>query len=517
MDFRDLIRVIKVNLPLIVSSVIIVFLGASILTFAAAPVYSSNVRLFVSIPGSSLDISSLAVGSSFAESRVKSYAKIVDGPLTLTPVIKKLNLNYSVAQLASMVNADAPVGTVLIDITVENSDANLASNIANAIGAQFAITAGTLEFASDGVASPVKVTMVKFATPSSNPSSPNKAANLAAGAIFGFGLGIGLSLLRRLLDSTVKNEVDLNDLPLLTAVPFDKNAVKSPLITQVDKYSIRVEAFRLLRTNLQFLSPERPPKVISIASALPGEGKTTTAINISISLVLAGFKVLLLECDLRRPRVSTYLGIAKSDKGITELITSRSSINFNQYVRSYSPNPKTKLKLDFIPSGQIPPNPSELLNSYRFESLIKNCSKNYDYVIIDSPPILPVSDASLIATHVDGVLLVIHAGQTKKTQYRGAIDALQNVNSKALGVMLNMIPADSRRAQDYGYKYGYAGEYSNSSKYGYDYGYNYGQAYGYGGKKEMLAYAPQDQIPPKIEISEQFSKIIRKIRNLKEK
>ena len=504
MDFRDIIRVAKVNLPLVITSVITTFLFASIITFASTPIYKSDARIFVSIPGSSLDIASLATGSSFAESRVKSYAKIIDGPLTLGPVIKKLKLDYSIQELASMVSADAPIDTVLIDISVTNPDANLAANIANEVGAQFAITASSLEFSSDGAASPVKVSMVKYAVPSPSPSSPNKVANLLAGVIFGFGIGLGLALIRTLFDSTVKNEDDLRGFPLLTAVPFDKDAVESPLITQVDKYSIRVESFRLLRTNLQFLSPERPPKVISIASALPGEGKTTTATNISISLVLAGFKVLLIECDLRRPKVAKYLGAINSGGGVSELITSRSSIPYKNFVQHFFPSPSSKLKLDFIPSGVIPPNPSELLNSSRYQSLIKSVSKDYDYVIIDSPPILPVADASLIATHADGVVIVVHAGQTKNTQFRGAIEAINNVNSRVLGVCLNMIPPDSRRAQDYGYKYGYSGEYRAS--YGYSYNYNYGK------DKELLAYAPEDASAPKVEPSELLSKYIRRFK-----
>jgi len=506
MDFRDLLRIIKLNLPVVISSVIIAFLFSSVATFAATPIYNSTSRLFVSIPGSALDIASLATGSSFAESRVKSYARIIDGPLTLEPVIAKLNLDYSVQELAQMVQADAPIDTVLIDIIVENPDANLAANIANAIGVQFAITASSLEFSSDGAVSPVKVSMVKYALPSSTPSSPNKVANLLAGAVFGFGLGVGLALLRRLFDSTVKNEDDLHEVPLLTAVPFDKEAEVSPLITQVNKYSIRVESFRLLRTNLQFISPENPPKVISVASAVPGEGKTTTATNISISLVLAGFKVLLLECDLRRPKVSKYLGVMTSAAGVSELIASRSSFNYKQYLHHFFPDPASKMKLDFIPSGLIPPNPSELLNSNRYRTLITAVSKDYDYVIVDSPPILPVADASLIATHVDGVLIVVHAGVTKNTQYRGAIEAIANVNSKVLGVALNMIPPDSRRAQDYGYKYGYSGEYK--SAYGYSYNYSYGK------NNEVLAYAPNDEVPQKIEtvrIIAQISGTIKRI------
>ena len=494
MDFQDFFRVIKVNLKLVISTIIISFLLASIFTFTATPIYSSNARLFVSIPGAALDVSSLATGSSFAESRVKSYAKIIDGPLTLGPVIKELKLPYSIDQLASMVQADAPLDTVLIDIIVDNPDANLAANIANAIAKQFELTASTLEFSSDGAVSPVKVSMVKFAIPNTSPSSPNKFANLLAGVIFGLGAGIGLALLRRLLDSTVKNETDLQDTPLLSAVLWDAEAEVSPLLTQADKYSVRVESFRQLRTNLQFISPEYPPKLIAVASALPGEGKTTTATNLAISLSVAGFKVLLLECDLRRPKVGKYLGFTTRSKGLTELLTSRTNAGYKTFVQEFYPSNSSKLKLDYISSGAIPPNPSELLNSERFSSLLKTMRKNYDYVIVDSPPILPVADTSLIATNVDGVLMVVHAGVTKKNQYLGAVESIRSVNSNVIGAVLNMIPPDSRRAQDYGYKYGYSGEYK--SGYGYTYKYNYGK------ESELLAYAPVDETPRKIESAE---------------
>lgn len=513
MEFRDLIRVVKVNLPLVVSSIITSFLLSAIVTFTISPLYTSSARLFISIPGSALDISSLATGSSFAEARVKSYAKIVDGPLTLLPVIKKLNLSYSVEQLASMVSADAPLGTVLVDISVENSDSNLASNLANSVAAQFALTVAELEFASAGTESPVKVTLVKYATPSGKASSPNKIANLLIGVLFGFGIGVGLALLRRLLDLTVKSEIDLLGYPLLAAMVFDPEAANKPLTSQMDKYSVRVETYRLLRTNLQFISPENPPQVIAIASALPGEGKTTSSLNLSLALVVSGFKVLLIECDLRRPKVSTYLGVAKSKPGLSELLVSRSRFEFRPFVQHFFPNPLQKQKIDFIAAGAIPPNPSELLNSDRFTSLIKFARENYDYVILDSSPILPVADASLVATHSDGVLMIVGAGTTKKSQFSGAVDAICGVNSKILGVMLNRIPRDSRRAQDYGYKYGYAGAYSESySRYYSDlYGYSYGE------NQELLAYAPLLEQPPKIKVSTLTVRIVNKIRSLKKK
>jgi non-specific protein-tyrosine kinase len=243
--------------------------------------YQSQAELFVSTPASALDISALATGSSFSQQRVKSYAQIINSPLTLNPVIEKLQLDITPAALAEQITASAPLDTVLIALTVTDSNPNRAAAIANAVAEQFGATVGNLELHGQGVDSPVKVSTVQYGVVPSAPSSPKKTINFALGLLLGLGLGIGLASLRRILDNTIKNEDDLGGTPLLAAIGFDKDADEKPLLTQIGRYSARTEAYRTLRTNLQFLRPDDHPQVIVVTSALPGEGKTTGAINLA--------------------------------------------------------------------------------------------------------------------------------------------------------------------------------------------------------------------------------------------
>ena len=269
-----------------------------IITFATTPTYQSQAELFVSTPASALDISALATGSSFSQQRVKSYAQIIDSPLTLAPVIKQLELKITPAQLAKQISASAPLDTVLIALTVTDTNPDRAAAIANAVANQFGTTVGDLELHGIGVDSPVKVSTVKMAIPAEAPSNPKKSINFALGLLLGLGLGVGLASLRRLLDNTIKNEDDLDGAPLLAAIGFDDIANEKPLITQIGRYAARTEAFRTLRTNLQFLRPDSHPQVIVVTSALPSEGKSTTAINLALSLAQGGSKTVLIEADL---------------------------------------------------------------------------------------------------------------------------------------------------------------------------------------------------------------------------
>ncbi len=445
-------RLIVQNRIVILASTLVGLVIAAAITFTTTPLYESQAQIFVSTPASTLDISALATGSSFSQQRVKSYAQIINSPKTLEPVIQRLGLKMDATTLSSMVTASAPLDTVLISLTVTDTDPKRAAEIANAVADQFGITVGDLELHGIGVDSPVKVSTVKDAIPAGSPASPKKAINLALGLLLGFGLGIGLASLRKLLDNTVKNEDDLLGTPLLAAIGYDEIADEKPLVTQIGRYAARTEAFRTLRTNLQFLNPDAHPQVIVMTSALPNEGKTTSSINLSLSLAQAGAKVILVEADLRRPKVPLYLEMSSMSEGLSELISGPKKLTPQGIKSVLHPYESTGLKV--MLSGKIPPNPSELLSSKKFEELIDMLRKQFEYVIIDCPPLLPVTDAAIVSAKADGCVLIVHAGATKKPHFIGSRDAIKAVGSTILGVIINKIP-ESSLEYEYGYRYGY--------------------------------------------------------------
>ena len=501
MDLKDYYRLILRNLKVVlVSTLVGVFIAAGI-TFAQTPVYQADIQLFVSTPSSALDIGALAQGSSFSQQRVISYAQIINGPGTLNPVISALHLTYPEQILAKHVKATAPLNTVLIDVTVSDPNPQLAADIANAIGNQFSTTASSLESSSGNAT--VKVSMVKSAVRPPNPSSPKKTLNLLLGIILGFGLGIGLSILRQLFDNTVKNDLDLEELPLLAAISFDEDAETKPLVTDLGRYAVRAEAFRSLRTNIQFLKSDKKIQIITLSSSLPGEGKTTTSVNLAISMAQSGLKVLYIEGDLRRPRSSKYLKITSGTAGFTDVLAGRiSPINQKSLNELFVDWGNDGLK--FLPAGNIPPNPAELLNSERLDQFFNLLRNMFDYVIIDSPPLLPVTDAAILAKKSDGVILVARAGKTRVGQFRGSKESLNAVGATILGGVLNMIPLAARDYDNYGYRYGYAYGYRRkyggyySGKYGKSYGKEYGKQYGreYGESEHLPQAVLEAQLAP---------------------
>jgi capsular exopolysaccharide synthesis family protein len=446
---------------LIAATTLLGVLISFFVTLSMTPIYKSSAQLFVSTPASAIDISALATGSSFSQQRVKSYAQIINSPINLAPVVKKLKLKVSPEALSNQISATAPLDTVLISLTVTDTNAKRAAAIANAVAEQFGTTVKDLELQGINSESPVKVSIAKYAVPPKSPASPKKSINYALGLLLGFGLGIGISSLLRLLDNTVKNEDDLGQTPLLAAIGFDLLADEKPLITQIGRYSARTESFRSLRTNLKYANPGMSPKVIVVTSALPGEGKTTSAINLAISLSQAGEKVLLVEGDLRRPKVPIYLEFASKVIGLSELLSSPTQLNWNTVKKHLRKHPD--LDLDVLTSGRIPPNPAELLGSNRFDDLIGIVRAKFNYVIIDCPPMLPITDAALVSAKTDGAILIVRAGETKRPHFEGTRSAIEHVGGKVLGTIINMIPEDALE-YEYGYKYGYPRYYGYSGK-----------------------------------------------------
>jgi len=462
MEIRDFYRLLIRHLLLISLATLLGISASTAVTIFTPKSYTAQAQLFVSIPPAAIDIGLLATGGNFTQQRVKTYANVINGPDTLKPVIEALELDVEWSELAKKVKGSAPLDTSLINLTVSEGDPVLAAALANAIGKQFESTAALLEVEDALGSSPVKVTLAKYAVVPESPSSPKILLNLLLGLILGFGLGVGIGILRQIFDDTVKNEDQLDELTLLGAVGFDPEAENKPLISEISAFSTRSEAFRQLRTNIEFLRPDNPPQVISIASPLPGEGKTTTVLNLGIAFAQSGYKILCMECDLRRPSTSEYIKYNADQSGVTEILSGKIPLKSQKSLNSLVKYDEST-GIHFLTSGKQAPNPAELLDSPTFEKLIRMLRKEFDYILIDSPPLLPVTDGGLIAQQADGVLLVVKAGSTKVDQFRGGRDLLSKVNASVLGVLLNMIPLN-RNGESYGYRYGYS--YSYQRKYG---------------------------------------------------
>ena len=298
-------------------------------------------------------------------------------------------------------------------------------------------------------------------TPKS-PIKPNRTKNLALGLVLGLMLGVGLVFLIDYMDQTIKTTDDVRDklglavFGIIPRIPFADEDAKLPrkrLITTLAPKAPVVEAFRALRTNLHYITGKASHKVIMITSCLPNEGKSTVSGNLAVVLAQTGAKILLIGCDLRRPSLYEMFG-ESHEPGLTDLL-----IEQNQAAMRHLQKPK----LDFLPAGRIPPNPADILGSERMKKLLLNVRERYDYVVIDAPPILPVTDAQVLGPLVDITLVVLEPCRVPERAALQMIDTLQAVDVRISGVVLN---DKSGRGFKYYGNYGYYGNRYYRGYYG---------------------------------------------------
>jgi non-specific protein-tyrosine kinase len=253
------------------------------------------------------------------------------------------------------------------------------------------------------------------------------------------------------LDNTVKVPEDAQRVtgrPVVGVIAFDPDAKSNPLIVTQHPHSTRAEAFRQLRTNLQFVDIDTELRSLVVTSSVPNEGKTTTVCNLAITLSQTGTRVLLIEADLRRPRLAQYLGLDGS-VGLTSVLVGTASVT--DAVQRWGGS-----ALDVLASGPLPPNPSELLASKAMADLLRRLEGNYDLVLLDAPPLLPVTDAAVVAAQTSGALLIARYGSTKRDQLaRSAESLLEGVGARILGTVINMTPKRGPDSYYYGYAYSY--------------------------------------------------------------
>jgi non-specific protein-tyrosine kinase len=450
-DLRDYLRVLRKRWRLVTACLVLGAAVAAAITWNTTPKYKASTQLFVSARDSGSDLNGLAQGGQFTQQRVQSYAKIVNSPEVAAAAASALDGELSAEQIAGETSASAPLNTVLINVQVLDTSPSRAQAVANAMSDAFARFISDLETPVGASDSPVKVSVVKRADLPMSPVTPNRPLNIALGCLIGLAAGVGIAVLRETLDTSIKDasQVQRERLTPLGSIAYDKGARKRPLIVHVDPHSPRAEAFRQLRTNLQFVDVDRPPRSIVITSSVPNEGKTTTATNLAIALAQSGVRVLLIEADLRRPLVAHYLGI-EGAAGLTSVLIGRAQLS--DVVQRWGENGD----LHVLSSGPMPPNPSELLGSKGMADLIREAELSYDLVLIDAPPLLPVTDAAVVSAAVSGAILVVRHGHTRREQLAKAADSLRAVDANILGAVMTMTPA--KGPGSYGYSAGYRSE-----------------------------------------------------------
>ena len=228
---------------------------------------------------------------------------------------------------------------------------------------------------------------------------------------------------------------------------------KETLIVDKDPKSPVAEAYRMLRTNLQFLGFDNPLRVILVTSAGIKEGKTTTVSNLAVTFAQMGVKTLIVDCDLRRPRLHQVFNV-DNKKGLSNLLLEQE--DFNDYTISTSIN-----NLDILTSGHIPPNPSELFSSNRMKDIMATLRENYEIILIDSPPVSYVTDATILSKIVDGTIFVVHSGKEEIDVLQRSMITLKNVDANVVGIILNKLRKNSKS----GYYYYYMDDYGKQRRF----------------------------------------------------
>ena len=480
MDTRNYWLLLRKNRALIFLLILTFTFGSYIYTKKQTPIFTANAQIYVAIPNTIFDrasnqIAQLQAGGAFTQARVFSYAQVINSPAIMSKVIEELNLRVDPYSLGSQVSADAPPNSVLINLHVSNPDPILAAKIANSVANNFKVLVKTLEVvatdSATGNSGAVAIELVKPATPPSYQSSPKLSVNLSVGFILGMLLSVTIAIVRKFFENRVKNESHLCDVALIGTIGFDRNVNRHPLITDTNEFSKRNESFRILRSNFvnKTSAESKKIQVVALMSSLAKEGKTSTVINLGVSLAQAGLKVLAIETDLRKPTFSQY---SKHD------LDQNPGSNIIRVLENFSPqrNPNTGLQkdgpyriiegLDIIASPKNVSNPTEILANGSLKALINAGKRQYDYILIDTSPALLVADAIVVSRYIDAAMLVVSAGRTPCDVYAALVNLLNGANIEIIGAVLNKVPRD--RLGEYGYSIA-ANKTDSYSSYGYGY------------------------------------------------
>ena len=443
MELGDYWRLLRRHWLGVVAIVLLSVGLAGAYTMTQPKVYTADANGFVST-GPSDNPALSSVNDQLAKSRATSYVDVATSRATAQAVIDELGLDASPAGLVGSISVTQPKDTVLLKISASAGTPREAQQLADAWVRALAAQVQKIEDPrGTGAAGVPQVLPIESAALPTAPASPNPKLNLMLGAVLGLGLALGYAMLRHTVDRKLRTREDIEskfDVSVVGGVPVARVlaedstgrahiAVDDEVLSAANGPAS--EAFRKLRTNLMYMNVDNPPRVVVITSPMPGDGKSTVAANLAAAIDSSGQNVVLIDGDLRRPTVATRFGLVEG-VGLTDVLAGRIPVEEALQATPQHPN------LYILGAGAIPPNPSELLGSQVMWELLQKLSAGA-LVLIDAPPLLPVTDAAVLTASADGALVVVSAGKTLDAQLGSALGHLSAVEARALGVVLNRV------------------------------------------------------------------------------
>ncbi len=436
------------------------------------PQYKSSTKFYVN--STTVSFGDVSVGLSMgdlsaAQELVNSYIVILQSRETLNAIIDYADLNMTADGLRGMISASSVNGTEVFEVVVTHPDPYLARDLAYAVAE---VLPNRINQIIDGTSAKV----VEWPIVAASPSSPSYTTNTMIGLLAGALVSMLAIFLYVVFDVTIRSDEDIARIcesPVLAAVPDMSSRTKGGYYSTPEKKRIpsgdkennmvgsnisfaAVEAYKLMRTKLQFsFVDEQKCHIVGVCSAMAGEGKSLTSVNLAYTMAQLDKRVLLVDCDMRRPSLNIKLSLKKMP-GLSNYLTRQ--VEQSEVIQQYG---NEDCRFDVICAGRNPPNPIELLSSQRMKSILESFRENYDYIILDLPPVEEVSDALVAAKLVDGILLVVRQNYCNTHALNNAVRQFEFVDTRILGIALNCASESSARYYKRGYK-GYKNRYEGS-------------------------------------------------------
>lgn len=430
MTVAQYVAVLRRNLLLIIAFIMLGGVGAYAYSQTLPKQYRSHASVMV-VPVRGESTSEVVQGSNYVANIVQSYALLTTTPFVLQPVIDKVGLDESPSQLAQRVSVVTPLNTVVIQLSVTDSSPERAQQIAAATTDSL-ITAVEQLSPKVGNEPAVRLENISPATLPRTFVSPNSKIYAMIGALVGLALAVVIALLREILRSRPGNADDvreLTDLPVLGEVP--QLAPGSSLAHSVlmAPRGQAAEAIRAVAASLRFVSVDKPATMMILTSAQPRDGKSSTALALGIAFAEAGRRTLVIDADLRNPSIANLTGV-EGAVGLTTVL-----VHDCQFEEAIQPWGHKNLYL--LPGGMMSPNPGQLISSGQLNDTLSLAREQFDAVIIDTPPVLAVSDALWLSPHTDGIILVTRARKTPNKALRAVINSVTSTHATVLGLVVN--------------------------------------------------------------------------------